>query len=92
MCAPCKHKQQAAARAAMRSHPAMQATIPQSNTTVLEGIAFQTVYYVGANQDDIPSTLSRVSYKKKNFGDQMYVAQQDLEAFPHLWTESLPDE
>ena len=90
MCAPCKKRQQQAAILAMQSRSI--APPVSSGRTLLEGVEFHRKVYVGDSQVVIPSSLSKVSYKPKDYGDVMFVAQQDIEKFPHLWAESETDE
>lgn len=88
MCAPCKHKQQQAAR-----QLAMQKSLGPTqtrNVRLLENITFLSLYYVGPTDVEIPTLVPNVAYGTKEYGAFMYVAKQDFDAHPELWTESDP--
>ena len=86
MCAPCKHKQAMAARRAMQSSPVYQ----KNQAKTLENITFLQLYYIGAENQIIPSVVPNVSYGIKPYGAYMYVASLDYLEHPELWTENEP--
>jgi len=86
MCAPCKHKQAMAAKKAMQSSPAFQ----KSQGRTLENIDFLHLYYIGTENEIIPSIVPNVSYGTKAYGALMFVASIDYSEHPELWAENEP--
>lgn len=88
MCAPCKHKQQQAVRQLAMQKFATGSSINKIRT--LENTEFLSLYYIGESNVDIPTLIPNVSYGFKEYGAFMYVAKDDYELHPELWSESLP--
>lgn len=86
MCAPCKHKQALAARQALRNNTAL----PNRQVRTLDKVEFLQLYYIGPSDVEIPTSLQNVAYGTKPYGSLMFVARQDYEAHPELWTENEP--
>lgn len=80
MCVPCKNKKAAAqARAVLFN-----------KTRTISEIEFLNLYYVGPEDEEVPTLLNKVTYGKKPYGVQMFVARVDYEAHPELWQENEP--
>lgn len=59
-------------------------------TVALESIVFLELYYIGDENAIISTVLPNVTYGQRQYGEKMFVAQQDFLLHPELWSENEP--
>lgn len=73
MCIPCQKKK------------AFSNQLVTKSSYSISNVNFERMVYVGESGVVIPTTLSNVVYQNYNYGNEMWVAAQDILAFPNLW-------
>ena len=86
MCSSCSKNR--AARIAQRNN--MQRT-GLLRTQTLSGITFHELYYIGPIDVEIPSVIPHVSYGIKQYGELMFVADEDYQLHIEWWTNENPN-
>lgn len=57
----------------------------QSGVSILNAQDFKLVYYIGTDNDEVPSTQDEIKYGKRKYGQRTMVHIDDLENNSDIW-------